>query len=220
VEPASHVIFDLDGTLLDTEPLYTRATEQVLARFDKTYSWELKRKMMGGRALQSARTLVDALSLPLTPAQYVALREPLVLELCAEASEMPGAAALIESLAARGIPMALGTSSDRHLCDVKLAGRSWANELRVIVCGDDSEVKRSKPAPDMFIETARQLGADPATTVVFEDSPAGVAAGVAAGMRVVAVPDPRVSPDELVGAAVIVGSLDAFGPRERSAVGL
>ena len=202
--PAAHVIFDLDGVLLDTEPLYTEATQRVCDPFGKTYDWELKSQVMGRGARVSAQLTIDTLGLPLTVDQYLDQRAVHLEALFPSAAELDGVPQLVAELARRGVPMAVATSSERRLCDLKLGGRPWLRHISCVLCADDHDVARPKPAPDIFLAAAAKLGASPATCLVFEDSLAGVEAALAAGMRVVAIPDPRLRAAAIFDEATLV----------------
>jgi pseudouridine-5'-monophosphatase len=121
---------------------------------------------------------------------------------------MPGASQLIEALHARGIPLAIGTSSSRELCQVKLGAQTFASRFRTIACSDDAGVVHPKPAPDIFLHAARGLGALPERCLVFEDTPKGVAAARAAGMQVIAVVDATMLNEDYSGALRVMRSLD------------
>jgi pseudouridine-5'-monophosphatase len=206
--PPSHVIFDLDGTLVDTEPLYTQAAERILGRFGKIFDFGIKRQIMGGGPLEGARFVVEHLGLPLSPEQYLAEREAILREACRTARAMPGAIALLEALHARGIPLAIGTSSERELCRLKLEAQPFGRLFDTIACSDDPGVVSAKPAPDIFLAAARGLGASPERCLVFEDTPKGVAAARAAGMEVIAVIDPMMGGEDFSGALRVVRSLE------------
>jgi len=206
--PPTHVIFDLDGTLVDTEPLYTQAAERIVARFGKVFDFGIKRQIMGGGPLAGARFVVEHLALPISPEQYLAEREVILRESCKTARPMPGAIRLIEALHARGISLAIGTSSERDLCQLKLAAQPFGARFHTIVCSDDAGVASAKPAPDIFLAAAQGLGAAPERCLVFEDTPKGVAAARAAGMQVIAVIDPMLSGEDFSGALRVVGSLE------------
>ena len=205
--PPTHIIFDLDGTLLDTEPLYTLAAERVVARFGKVFDFGIKRQIMGGGPLAGARFVVEHLGLPITPEEYLAEREVILREAFVTARAMPGAIDLIDALHARGIPLAIGTSSERALCLLKLAAQPFGARFHTIACSDDPGVVSAKPAPDIFLAAARGLGAAPERCLVFEDAPKGVAAARAAGMAVIAVIDPMMSGEDFSGALRVVTSL-------------
>jgi len=186
-----YAIFDLDGVLLDTEPLYTEATAAVAARFGKVYDWSIKRDCIGRGTLDAARIIVEALGLPLSPAALVQERDRLLVELVARAPAIAGAEAFSRALAGRGVPLAIATSTEAPLFAIKTARhRDWLAIFGAAVCGDDPRVARPKPAPDIFLAAARDLGALPESCLVFEDSPFGVEAARAAGMQVIALPDP------------------------------
>lgn len=202
------MIFDLDGTLIDTEPLYTLAAQEVVEPFGKVFDFELKREIMGGGALPGAKTVVDRLQLPITPEEYLTQREAVLVRLFEAVLPMAGAEQLVETLAARGIPLAIGTSSNRRLCELKLARQAFRHCFSVVVCSDDPEVKAAKPAPDIFRLAAARLGADPTRCLVFEDSPKGVQAARAAGMQAIAVPDARMPREEFDGATQVLASLE------------
>jgi pseudouridine-5'-monophosphatase len=190
-KPFHKVIFDLDGVLLDTEPLYTQATAAVAARFGKRYDWTIKSECIGRGTLEAARIIVDALALPLSPEELVRQRDLGLVSLLAPAPARPGAAALTRALSARAVPMAIATSTESRLYAVKAAAhREWLAIFGAVVCGDDRRVRRPKPAPDIFLAAAADLAAEPGDCLVFEDSPFGVEAALAAGMQVVALPDP------------------------------
>lgn len=206
--PPTHIIFDLDGTLLDTEPLYTLAAERVLSRHGKTYDLGIKRQIMGGGPLAGARFVVEHLGLPLSPEQYLAERETILREAFRTTRAMPGAAALVEALHRRGVPLAIGTSSQRELCRIKLAAQDFGALFHTIVCSDDPGVLEAKPAPDIFLRAAAGLGAAPDRCLVFEDTPKGVMAARAAGMEVIAVVDPMMLGEDYSGALRVVRSLE------------
>lgn len=189
----SHVIFDLDGVLLDTEPLYTRATQEVVAPFGKVFDWSVKAQLMGRDALTSARTLVLALDLPISAEEYLARKEPLLSALFPSAVEMPGASGCVKALRERGVNLAVATSSSSEHYRLKTERHSWFELFDAVVCSDHEGVKRLKPAPDIFLVAAQKLGAAPDQCLVIEDSLAGVAAALAAGMQVLAFPDPQMN---------------------------
>jgi pseudouridine-5'-monophosphatase len=203
----THIIFDLDGTLLDTEPLYTEATCRIVHRYGKKYGWDIKRHTVGGSAEAGARFVIERLDLPLTVDAYLEERERVLRALCPNAPACAGAVALVEALHARGIPMAIGTSGPRELTMFKLAAHAFTRNFRTIVCSDDPGIRAAKPAPDIFLAAAHALGAAPANCLVIEDSPKGVEAAIAAGMRAIVVPDPHMRAQGYPGAECVVNSL-------------
>jgi len=213
--PATHILFDMDGLLLDTEIIYTAVTREIVGKFGKTYDWDLKARMIGRPAPESARMLVDALQLPITPQQYLDRRAELSRDAFAACDALPGAERLVRHLHRHEVPMAVATSSGRALFELKTTRhRAWFDLFDAVVCGDDPQVENGKPAPDIFLAAAARLGARPASTLVFEDSPQGLAAGLAARMRVIAVPDARMQKSAYAGADMIVDSLPEFAPQE------
>jgi pseudouridine 5'-phosphatase len=202
----THVIFDLDGVLLDTEPLYTRATQEIVAEWGKLFDWSIKGDMIGRSALDGARYLVDALELPVRPEEYLARRKPLLDALFPTAEPIAGARELVELLFDRGVPLAVATSSDSYQYRLKTTRHGWFSRFRAVVCGDDPRVGRLKPSPDIFLIAAREVGAEPARCLVFEDSLAGVAAARAAGMPVVALPDPNMDASRYQDADLVLAS--------------
>lgn len=208
------MLFDMDGLLLDTEIIYTEVTQRIVARFGKSFDWNVKRKMIGRPALEAAQILVKSLALPISAEDYLDERNGLLQRDFASCKALPGAEKLVRHLHRHAIPMAVASSSERSLLDLKITQHTaWFDLFTVVVSGDDPAIRRGKPAPDIFIIAAARLGAAPASTLVFEDSPYGLAAGLAANMRVVAVPDPHMDKSRYSGADLMLNSLLQFAPQ-------
>jgi HAD superfamily hydrolase (TIGR01509 family) len=199
------VIFDLDGLLLDTESVWTRAEQKLFARYDRTFGPDEKRRLIGTSGPVAAGILEDMLGLPGEGAALIASVRDLVWdELEAGAPPQPGAVALLTALARRGTLIAVASNSPRAIVDRALWFSVIETPFGVVLGGD--EVEHPKPAPDLYLEACRRLGADPAESVAFEDSPPGVASARAAGLRVVGIPSfPGVTLDE---AHVVTDSLE------------
>lgn len=209
----THIIYDNDGLLLDTEPFYTKAHEALALRYGKVFDWTVKSKMIGLRAEDSACVLINALQLPLTVADYLEKRKHLLEVMFPLAEPMPGAVRLSMHLHAAGISQAVATSSDRYYFDLKITNhREWYKIFQCVVLGDDPEILDGKPAPDIFLLAAKRMHADPAHCLVVEDSPAGIQAALAAGMFAIAVPDPHMDDSAYSGAHQILRSLKDLDP--------
>jgi HAD superfamily hydrolase (TIGR01509 family) len=187
------VIFDLDGVLLDSEQRWNEVKEVLVRESGGTWREEAPRRMMGMSSPEWVAYLRDDLAVPLEAAdinrQVVRRMEESYV---ADLPLLPGAAEAVRVLAARW-PLALASSSNREIIDrfLELSGFGDAFALTV----SSEEVPRGKPAPDVFLEAARALGVEPARAVVIEDSSNGLRAAAAAGMPVIAIPNPHYPPD-------------------------
>jgi beta-phosphoglucomutase-like phosphatase (HAD superfamily) len=211
----THVVYDVDGLLIDSERYYLEAYKQIAARYGKVFDWSLKSKTIGRRAEESARIITQALDLPLTPDQWLEIRKSLLEELFPLSEPMPGALRLTRHFHQNRVPQGIATSSDRRYFDIKTRRhKAWFAIFDCFISGDDPAVHRGKPAPDIFLECAIRMNVEPARCLVFEDSPAGVEAARAAGMYAIAVPDPCMESSAYPGAHQILRSLEEFRPRE------
>lgn len=216
--PITHVIFDMDGLLLDTEKFYTEVQEIILARYNKAFDWSLKAKMMGKKAIESARIFVEetGISDSLSAEDFLVEREAMLQNLFPTSDLMPGASRLIRHLHAKGIPIAVATGSHKRHFGLKTQRHGELFSLmHHIVLGDDPEVKQGKPSPDVFLAAARRFEGgpvDPMKVLVFEDAPAGVLAAKTAGMSAVMVPDPRLDSSHHETADQVLSSLLDFNP--------
>jgi HAD superfamily hydrolase (TIGR01509 family) len=201
------LVFDLDGVLLDSEQVWNEAKEKLVRERGGRWREEAPRTMMGMSSLEWSRYLHDELGVPLEPD---AISDEVVRRLEGVYRErlplIDGAAEAVERLAA-AVPLGLASSSNREIIDLFLELSGLGPCFAVTISSE--EVERGKPAPDVYLEVVRRLGADPADSVAVEDSENGIRAARAAGMRVVAVPNPHYPPDPaaLAEADDVVGSL-------------
>ena len=205
------IIYDLDGVLLDTEPVYTVVTREIVGRYGKTFDWSIKRHMIGRPSIEAARYLVQTLELPISPEAYLEARKQGLADRFPHADAKPGAEAFSRAAGRIGLPQAIATSSERAMYELKISRRGdWFSIFDSVVTGDEERVVNGKPAPDIFLCAADDLKIKPAACLVFEDSPSGVDAALAAGMQVVAMPDPMMSSEPVAHATSVVSGFEAF----------
>ena len=199
MSPICAVIFDLDGLLLDTEPILRQVDTEAIAHYGGVLSDDLRQQALGLTHGDKDRLFVHALNLPVAPAVLSALRATMLDAVWALAELLPGAANVVASLQAMGVPLAIATSSTLPHVRTKLRRHpEIVAAMSAIATSDHPLVRHPKPAPDVFLAAATLLGADPASCLALEDAPSGVAAALAAGMFVVAVPDPRLPPHPIL----------------------
>ncbi|MEL6496601.1 MAG: HAD-IA family hydrolase [Cyanobacteria bacterium J06623_7] len=210
----THVIYDMDGLLLDTESLHERVNSEVAQRYGKTFTTAAKMAIAGRPTLDSAQILVDLLQLPLSAEEYLVERNRLLYPLYGTAKVLPGTVELIKHLAQHHIPQAIASSSSQHHFEMKTANhQSWLKLLQDTTLGDDPKIEQGKPAPDIFLLAAQRLNAQPEKCLVFEDSVAGMQSAIAAGMSVVVIPDPVFDRNLFQAADLVLGSMTEFQPQ-------
>ena len=200
----SAAIYDLDGTLLDIEPLYydafVDATRQINPNYEHTP--KLHTDLLLGRQEKegAARLLAHLAVTHVTPEELLSMRDSVLIRGMKDVKPMPGAFQLVSAARASGLRTAIATSSMRsHLEHKRESNEELFGCVDAIICGDDDGVRgRGKPNPAIFLAAASALGVSPSTCIAFEDSLAGITAAVAAGMVVVAVPDPRLTEADVV----------------------
>jgi len=206
------IVFDLDGVIIDSEQIWNRVRESLTKERGGRWHSHAHRDMMGMSAPEWSRYMPDVLGLSDSPpdisAEGVRRMEEMYRH---ELPLMTGAVQAVHRLAGRW-PLAVASSSNRRLIDLVLDMAGLARQFAVTIASE--EVRRGKPAPDVYLEAARRLQVNPRRCVAIEDSQNGFLSAKAAGMRVIAVPNKRYPPDKnaLAVVSTVLDSLEDLTP--------
>jgi HAD superfamily hydrolase (TIGR01509 family) len=206
------VVFDLDGVIVDSEHVWDEVRRQLAEERGGRWNDRASRDMMGMSSVEWSQYMHDVIGLEESPEE---INNEVVRRLEGIYRErlplIPGAVDAVRALAARW-PLGLASSSNRELIDLVLELAGLGRYFRVTVSSE--EVARGKPAPDVYLKAARGLGTRPELCAAIEDSENGIKSAKAAGMRVLALPNPRYPPgeDALVLADDVLESLDELTP--------
>jgi HAD superfamily hydrolase (TIGR01509 family) len=185
--PVRAVLFDLDGTLIDSEENYYFADRDLLARFGIVFTEEDKRKYIGCSNLEQMIDLERRHGLAADPAALAAEKNRIYLGYAERGTRVfPEMKRFWDMVRARGMPVAVASGSSPQVLAILLRAVGLAADVQVVVSAD--EVPRGKPAPDVFLEAARRLGVPAHECAVVEDARYGVEAARRAFMRCIAVP--------------------------------
>ena len=202
------VVFDLDGVLVDSEHVWDEVREALARERGGRWHERAQADMMGMSSTEWSRYMHDVIGLRDSPEQ---INDQVVARILSRyesgVPQLDGAAEAVERLG-RDFRLGLASSSNRPVIDAVLRETGLARLFEVTVSSE--EVARGKPAPDVYLEAARRLGLEPGLCAAVEDSTNGIASAHAAGMRVLAVPNPRYPPsaEALAKANAVLGSLD------------
>lgn len=215
--PVTHVIFDLDGLILDTEHIYESSCREILKAFGKDYPYETRMKVLGTTEQSTALIIINDLNLPITVQQFLSKQHEICRREFKQLNLMKGAERLIYNLHNTKVPFCLATSSGQEMAELKMSSHAKLFGLfeHKVYGSTDPDVKEGKPAPDIFIVAANRFRdkPHPIACLVFEDSPNGIRAAVDAGMQSVMVPDTIVPEAQRKTATIVVNSLDDFNPK-------
>ncbi|PAN28442.1 hypothetical protein PAHAL_5G152900 [Panicum hallii] len=207
----SAVIFDLDGTILDTERATRDVLNEFLAAYGKVPDPEKEEKRLGQMYLESTTGIIRDYGLPLTVEEYSKAMHPLYLKRWQKANPLPGVKRLVKHLYKNRVPLAIASNSIRRNIDHKVPKlEDWGECFSVILGGD--QVPNGKPSPDIFLESAKRLGINPSSCLVIEDSVVGVKGAKASGAKAVAVPSLQSQRKHYNIADIILYSLLDFDP--------
>jgi HAD superfamily hydrolase (TIGR01509 family) len=203
------ILFDMDGVLMDSEPLHLRATQLALGDRGSSFTEQDNLAFVGATDPEVFRVLRVLFDLETATAELVnRKREHLIALVRAEGRPLPGVPEVPLRLRDTGLRLGLVSASARPVIDAVLQAVELDGAFDTVVSGD--EVARGKPAPDGFLIAARRLATDPERCLVVEDSRNGVLAGKAAGMTVAAVPGPTTKGQDFSPADLILPSLEAL----------
>lgn len=194
------VIFDMDGVIVDSEPLWEKSESIMLKQKgfggNENYRKEYRKKIMGLNQKDSVKLLKETFGLDESPEEILRTRLKILLELYEEELSLAdGVPELLETLSReKHIRTALASGSPMKVIEFVLEKFSLSDTFRIKVSGDC--VENGKPHPDIYLETARRLGANPEECIAIEDSINGIVSAKEAGMRCIAVPDPRIAPED------------------------
>lgn len=211
------VLFDLDGTLVDSEPNYFEAGRRLFCEHGvDSYTWDRHADFVGIGTRETLEALREEYGLDVPVDELLAVKNAHYLELAARATEVfPQMRELVGLLHAAGHPMAVASGSSRAAIEAVLEATGLDALIPVSVSVSAEEVPRGKPEPDVFLEAAARLGVRPEDCVVLEDAEPGAEAAHRAGMRCIAVPylPGRAGADAFATAGLVF----AGGPREFTA---
>ncbi|KAL4702702.1 hypothetical protein ACJJTC_011567 [Scirpophaga incertulas] len=215
-KPVSHVLFDMDGLILNTEELYSVGFEEIAARHGKKFTYSLKMNIMGKQSEELASSIINELGLPITVDVFMTESRIIFEKLFPQCKIMPGVERLIRHLRNNNVPIGLATSSSIESYQLKVRHHKELFDLLPYKTwgSSDPTVKLGKPHPDIFIVAASKFPDEPnpENCLVFEDSLNGVLAARAAGMQVVMVPDSRLDRKFTTDAHLVLDSVEEFRP--------
>ncbi|TDC35940.1 HAD family phosphatase [Micromonospora sp. 15K316] len=206
------VIFDLDGVIVDSEPVWEEVRRAYVATHGGTWQPDSQRRLMGMSTAEWAGYLSGELGVTRTAEQVATeVVDEMTRRYAERVPLIDDADEVVRRIAARW-PLGLASSSPTRLIAATLAATGLTDSFRTTLSTEETE--RGKPAPDVYLAVARRLGVDPARCVAVEDSSNGVRSAAAAGMRVVAVPHGSypLDPDAAQLAAVTLRSVDELTP--------
>ena len=174
-------LFDLDGVLIDSEPLHGQAWKETAAIFDINLTYSQLKLLRGKRRIDCANELVSLIPRSVTAKELLKLHKPISRQLILTAKAMQGGESLVKRCFQNNIPMAIVTSSSSKSFQIKTAPHKWMNLFSVIVLGDDKLLAKGKPAPDPYLLAAKKLNISPQECWAIEDSIAGVSSALEAG---------------------------------------
>ena len=185
-------LFDLDGTLLDTEPLYDAIEQQMVNEYGngKEVEWKIRQQLLGTPPLVNAKILIDNYEIKLSPKEFIKKRDELLIEPFSKSKFKKGARETTHKCKYDlGLKIAIATSSSKHNFENKTNHlKEWLHEdIDIVVTSDDKRIKEGKPAPDIFILAAKELGLEPQECIVFEDAATGVQSAIRAGVGIIVV---------------------------------
>lgn len=213
------VIFDLDGVLVDSEPVWEEVRRAFVAGHGGTWQPDTQSRLMGMSTAEWAAYLSGELGVTLSPEDTArGVVDGMIAHYDSHVPLLPGALDAVRRLAGRW-PLGLASSSPRALIDIVLDRTGLAESFRATVSTE--EVERGKPAPDGYLLAAERLGVEPSVCVAVEDSSNGLRSASAAGMRVIAVPRPAYPPaaDALALAAYVARDLGDLTVTRVSGIG-
>ena len=192
------VIFDVDGTLLDTERIYMQAWKEAAAELGYVMPNSVLQKTRAVNTKDAARIFETEIGNGFSYVQTRPIRVRIAEEIIARESPIlkPGVLELLDYLDEKGIQLAVASSTNTQATKEHLAASKILDRFDVVVGGD--QIVHGKPHPDIFLKAAELLGVASESCIVVEDSPAGIRAGHAAGMKTVLVPDQAVITDEII----------------------
>jgi HAD superfamily hydrolase (TIGR01509 family) len=213
------VVFDLDGLMVDSEPLAREAWRVLLARHDAELDEETAGAILGLRLEDSAACIKRQFNLPLSLEEIINERRSIFDRLASGSLQpMPGLAGLISAIDRRGLKRAVATSGHRGYASRVLESIGLADGFAAIVTGET--VRNGKPAPDIYLAAARALGLQPGDCLALEDAPHGIQAAKAAGLLCVAVPNRFTARLDLGAADYLLPSLSAVMAELDGIIGL
>ena len=182
-------LFDLDGVLIDSEPLHGQAWKETAAHFDLNLTYSQLKLLRGRRRIDCANELLKLISKTVKIEELLSLHKPISRRLILTAQAMPGSESLITRCHTENIPMALVTSSSTESHKIKTAPHKWMNLFSTEVLGDDKLLAKGKPAPDPYLLAAEKLNISPQECWAVEDSISGVSSALKAGCYVLFLKD-------------------------------
>lgn len=204
------IIYDVDGTMVDSEPLHVSSWDRTLQAYGYTLadlSQEFRATMAGKKPIAIASGMIEELHLHVSADEFLAKKTALFTKLVAtDLRGMPGVVESIKRFSKRGFLLGIGTALDRNYINTVLDVLQVAEYFKVIVTGD--EIKNGKPHPDTYVTVAKKLKVNPKECIVLEDAKSGIQSAKAAGCVCIAIKNPHALPQDTSQADLTVNTLD------------